>query len=37
MEDDNIVCPYHGFSYSADGQCVSIPAHPEAKYRRDSA
>ncbi|BBN98163.1 aromatic ring-hydroxylating oxygenase subunit alpha [Sporolactobacillus terrae] len=31
VEDDNIVCPYHGFSYSADGQCVSIPAHPEAK------
>ncbi|RYL95864.1 aromatic ring-hydroxylating dioxygenase subunit alpha [Sporolactobacillus sp. THM7-4] len=31
VEDDKIVCPYHGFSYSADGQCVSIPAHPGAK------
>ncbi|GGL59428.1 aromatic ring-hydroxylating oxygenase subunit alpha [Sporolactobacillus putidus] len=31
VEDDKIVCPYHGFSYAADGQCVSIPAHPEAK------
>ncbi|MET1250252.1 aromatic ring-hydroxylating dioxygenase subunit alpha [Sporolactobacillus sp. STCC-11] len=31
VENDNIVCPYHGFSYASDGQCVSIPAHPEAK------
>lgn len=31
MDGDKIVCPYHGFSYAADGQCVSIPAHPEAK------
>lgn len=23
---DNIVCPYHGFTYSPDGRCVRIPA-----------
>ncbi|WP_353949321.1 aromatic ring-hydroxylating dioxygenase subunit alpha [Sporolactobacillus sp. Y61] len=31
VENQNIVCPYHGFSYAADGRCVSIPAHPGAK------
>lgn len=31
MDGENIVCPYHGFSYAASGQCVAIPAHPEAK------
>lgn len=31
VEDEKIVCPYHGFSYAPDGQCVSIPAHPGAK------
>ncbi|WP_141603722.1 aromatic ring-hydroxylating oxygenase subunit alpha [Terrilactibacillus laevilacticus] len=31
VEGDNIVCPYHGFSYGPDGQCTSIPAHPGAK------
>jgi len=24
-----LVCPYHGWSYGASGQCVAIPAHPE--------
>jgi vanillate O-demethylase monooxygenase subunit len=27
---DHLVCKYHGFHYSADGQCVKIPANPEA-------
>jgi vanillate O-demethylase monooxygenase subunit len=31
VDGENIVCPYHGFSYAPGGQCVSIPAHPEAK------
>jgi vanillate O-demethylase monooxygenase subunit len=31
VENSNIVCPYHGFSYAPDGRCVRIPAHPDAK------
>ena len=31
VEGDNIVCPYHGFSYGPEGNCTSIPAHPNAK------
>ncbi|PSR12853.1 Rieske (2Fe-2S) protein [filamentous cyanobacterium CCP3] len=27
---DALVCKYHGFHYSADGQCVKVPANPEA-------
>ncbi|PSN15236.1 Rieske (2Fe-2S) protein [filamentous cyanobacterium CCT1] len=27
---DHLVCKYHGFHYSADGQCVKVPANPEA-------
>ncbi|RMA91208.1 aromatic ring-hydroxylating oxygenase subunit alpha [Priestia megaterium] len=30
VEDDEIVCPYHGFRYATDGACTSIPAHPDA-------
>lgn len=30
VEGDNIVCPYHGFSYGPTGNCTSIPAHPDA-------
>lgn len=26
--DDRIQCPYHGWTYNADGQCVHMPAHP---------
>jgi phenylpropionate dioxygenase-like ring-hydroxylating dioxygenase large terminal subunit len=26
-----LVCPYHGWSYRADGACTSIPAHPQQK------
>ncbi len=28
VEQDCLVCPYHGWNYRADGQCVRIPAHP---------
>ncbi|MGG6240292.1 Rieske 2Fe-2S domain-containing protein [Nodosilinea sp. AN01ver1] len=27
---DALVCKYHGFHYSADGQCIKVPANPEA-------
>jgi phenylpropionate dioxygenase-like ring-hydroxylating dioxygenase large terminal subunit len=26
--DSTLECPYHGWVYGADGQCVRIPAHP---------
>jgi vanillate O-demethylase monooxygenase subunit len=29
VEDDVIVCPYHGFRYGPDGRCRAIPAHPD--------
>jgi phenylpropionate dioxygenase-like ring-hydroxylating dioxygenase large terminal subunit len=29
VEDDVIVCPYHGFRYGPDGRCVGVPAHPD--------
>ncbi len=29
--DDTLMCPYHGWTYAADGQCVRIPAHPEQR------
>ena len=31
LTDDTLQCPYHGWTYAADGQCVRIPAHPEQK------
>lgn len=32
IENDNIVCPYHGLHFNAAGQCTLIPAEgPEAK------
>ncbi|MBD3881559.1 aromatic ring-hydroxylating dioxygenase subunit alpha [Phormidium tenue FACHB-886] len=30
VEADQLICKYHGFHYSAEGQCVSIPADPDA-------
>lgn len=30
VKDDYLVCKYHGFHYSAEGQCVKVPANPEA-------
>ena len=29
VENDRLVCPYHGWNYNADAQCVLMPAHPE--------
>lgn len=29
VENDCIVCPYHGWRYQADGACNRIPAHPQ--------
>ena len=29
VEDDCIRCPYHGWKYNSDGQCVEIPAAPD--------
>lgn len=28
-DDYTLQCPYHGWIYDAEGQCVKIPAHPE--------
>jgi phenylpropionate dioxygenase-like ring-hydroxylating dioxygenase large terminal subunit len=28
IENDCLVCPYHGWNYDASGRCVKIPAHP---------
>ena len=29
VRDACLVCPYHGWTYDSDGQCIHIPAHPE--------
>ncbi|MNE29048.1 Methylxanthine N1-demethylase NdmA [compost metagenome] len=31
IENEEIVCPYHGFRYNCEGACTSVPAHPSAK------
>jgi len=31
VEGNTLVCPYHGFAFDSNGQCVSIPAHPNQK------
>jgi len=31
IENDTIICPYHGWSYNETGQCIRYPAHPEQK------
>jgi phenylpropionate dioxygenase-like ring-hydroxylating dioxygenase large terminal subunit len=28
VQDECLICPYHGWNYDASGQCVRIPAHP---------
>lgn len=28
VEQEQLVCPYHGWTYNAAGQCTHIPAHP---------
>lgn len=30
IEDDTLVCPYHGLRFDGCGRCVKIPANPEA-------
>lgn len=29
VQDDCLICPYHGWRYDTHGRCVHIPAHPE--------
>lgn len=29
VKDGCLMCPYHGWTYNQDGQCVHIPAHPD--------
>ena len=29
VEDNTLVCPYHGWRYNGQGRCVHIPAHPD--------
>lgn len=29
VENNTLVCPYHGLAYNSEGQCVQIPAHPD--------
>jgi phenylpropionate dioxygenase-like ring-hydroxylating dioxygenase large terminal subunit len=31
VENDCLVCPYHGWTYGSQGVCQRIPAHPELK------
>ena len=34
VEDDTLVCPYHGLAYNIEGQGVHIPAHPDLQPPR---
>lgn len=29
IENDTLICPYHGWVYNTEGNCVRIPAHPD--------
>ncbi len=31
IENDQLICPYHGWQFSTSGQCVHVPALPEFK------
>ncbi|GAC1357207.1 MAG: aromatic ring-hydroxylating dioxygenase subunit alpha [Ktedonobacteraceae bacterium] len=31
VENDTLICPYHGWSYDLTGQCTRYPAHPTQK------
>lgn len=31
VEQEQLVCPYHGLHFSANGHCTSIPSRPEAR------
>lgn len=29
VQDECLVCPYHGWTYNSEGECTRIPAHPD--------
>ncbi len=31
VEDCTLICPYHGWVYNEEGQCIRFPAHPNQK------
>ena len=31
VENDCLICPYHGWTYNGEGQCIRFPAHPNQK------
>ena len=31
VDENLLMCPYHGWTYDQEGRCVRIPAHPEQK------
>ena len=31
QDGDTLMCPYHGWTYDASGQCIKMPAHPDQK------
>ncbi len=37
LDAGNIVCPYHGWTYAADGRCVRIPQRPNGDPGRNIA
>ncbi|WP_248925854.1 aromatic ring-hydroxylating oxygenase subunit alpha [Paenibacillus hamazuiensis] len=37
VENDTIVCPYHGWSYDSEGKCVCIPSQSKDKKIPDRA
>jgi len=34
VKDGCVQCPFHGFTFAADGACTSIPAHPDRPIPR---
>ena len=28
-QNEHLVCPYHGWTFNTEGQCINIPAHPD--------
>lgn len=31
IEGETLICPYHGWTYNQEGQCIRFPAHPSQK------
>jgi phenylpropionate dioxygenase-like ring-hydroxylating dioxygenase large terminal subunit len=29
IENDTLICPYHGWTYNQEGRCIRFPAHPQ--------